>query len=108
VDIPLENDLLRERFLSYVDEETGEWNGWRDRDGDGIFTWTGPSGERVKWRAHRVARLLVVSAPSARARLTCAVVRRLVTRCGTDATVVLNPAVKPARSTGSGSRSILA
>jgi len=55
VDIPLDDEAFRKRFWSFVDAETGEWIGYRDRDGYGIFTATGPSGQRVKFRAHRVA-----------------------------------------------------
>jgi hypothetical protein len=32
-------------------------------DGYGIFTWTGPDGQRWKFRAHRVALALTVPAP---------------------------------------------
>ena len=55
MEIPLDDPEFRERFLSYVDADTGEWTRYRDEDGYGIFTITGPNGERVKLRAHRVA-----------------------------------------------------
>ena len=55
VAIPIGDAAFVERFLTYVDPETGEWTGYRDDDGYGIFTWPGPTGQRVKFRAHRVA-----------------------------------------------------
>jgi hypothetical protein len=55
VRIPIGDPSFVERFLSYVDPVTGEWTGYRNADGYGIFTWPGPTGERVKFRAHRVA-----------------------------------------------------
>ena len=55
MDVPLDDPAFRAHFLGFVDADTGEWSGYRDRDGYGIFTTTGPNGERVKLRAHRVA-----------------------------------------------------
>ena len=55
VEIPIGDPSFVERFLRYVDPDSGEWMGYRDDDGYGIFTWPGPDGERVKFRAHRVA-----------------------------------------------------
>jgi hypothetical protein len=55
VEIPIGDPVFVERFLSYVDAESGDWTGYRDVDGYGIFTWSGPGGARVKFRAHRVA-----------------------------------------------------
>ena len=55
VRIPIGDPSFVERFLSYVDPVSGEWTAYRDDDGYGIFTWPGPSGQRVKFRAHRVA-----------------------------------------------------
>lgn len=55
MEIPLDDPAFAERFHAYVDPDSGEWTGYRDRDGYGIFTCTGPAGERVKFRAHRVA-----------------------------------------------------
>ncbi len=55
MEIPLDDVAFRDRFWSHVDQESGEWTGCTDRDGYGIFTAAGPGGERVKYRAHRVA-----------------------------------------------------
>jgi HNH endonuclease len=55
VEIPLDDPNFAARFRSYVDADTQEWFGCCDRDGYGIFTTTGPTGERVKFRAHRIA-----------------------------------------------------
>ena len=55
VKIPIGDPSFVARFLSYVDPVSGEWTAYRDEDGYGIFTWSGPAGERVKFRAHRVA-----------------------------------------------------
>ena len=55
MDIPLDDEAMARRFWSYVDTITGQWTGYRDTDGYGIFTITGTNGRRVKLRAHRVA-----------------------------------------------------
>lgn len=55
VEIPLDDERFTARFRSYVDPDTHQWLGYCDDDGYGIFTTTGPAGERVKFRAHRVA-----------------------------------------------------
>src|SRR5262249_43011789 len=59
VEIPIADPGFVARFWSYVDTTTGEWTGYRDDDGYGIFTWSGPAGTRVKFRAHRVAWAIV-------------------------------------------------
>jgi hypothetical protein len=55
VGIPFNNPAFIDRWRTFVDPCTHLWTGYRDRDGYGIFTWTGPCGERLKFRAHRVA-----------------------------------------------------
>ena len=55
VEIPFGDPAFVARFRRFVDPVSVEWTGYRDADGYGIFTWTGPAGERVKFRAHRVA-----------------------------------------------------
>lgn len=41
------------------------WTGAPGQDGYGTWTWTGPNGERLKYRAHRLA-LTLHTPPSAR------------------------------------------
>ena len=53
--IPFNDPVFVARWRTYVDPTTNLWTGYRDRDGYGIFTWPGPTGERLKFRAHRVA-----------------------------------------------------
>ena len=53
--IPFDNPAFVARWRTYVDPKTSLWIGYLDKDGYGIFTWTGPGGERLKFRAHRVA-----------------------------------------------------
>lgn len=55
VEIPLDDPRFAARFMSYVDADTHRWIGYCDPDGYGIFTTTGPLGERVKFRSRRVA-----------------------------------------------------
>jgi hypothetical protein len=55
VEIPVDDPAFIERFARFVDPATGEWTGYRDRDGYGVFTVAGKNGQRVKFRAHRVA-----------------------------------------------------
>ena len=63
MDIPLNDEVMARRFWSYVDTITGQWTGYHDADGYGIFTITGTNGRRVKLRAHRVAWALTHQTP---------------------------------------------
>ena len=53
--IPFDNPAFVARWRAFVDPATSLWTDRHDKDGYGIFTWTGPAGERLKFRAHRVA-----------------------------------------------------
>lgn len=55
VEIPLGDPPFAAHFWSCADADTQRWPGYCDGDGYGVFTTTGPSGERVKFRGHRVA-----------------------------------------------------
>jgi hypothetical protein len=113
VGIPFDNPAFVTRWRTFVDPETHLWTGYHDKDGYGIFTWPGPNGERLKYRAHRVAWAIAnQQQPSGviRHAISCSTPACCNPDCLTDGTIAENLADRddPVRRAARNERAALA